>query len=157
MSHPESQRRALASNRRARREYEILETFEAGLALTGTEVKSARLGRVQLKDSHVEIRDGEAWLIGAHFSPYSHGNRENHEPTRPRKLLLHRRELRRLEGKTREKGYTLVPLRFYLKGNRIKIEIALARGKRQYDKRKSIAERQQKKDIDRDMKKYRGR
>jgi SsrA-binding protein len=135
MSHPESQRRALASNRRARREYEILETFEAGLALTGTEVKSARLGRVQLKDSHVEIRDGEAWLIGAHFSPYSHGNRENHEPERSRKLLLHRRELDKLFGRSLLKGQAIVPLSLYLKGNRIKLEIALARGRKHYDKR----------------------
>ena len=127
--------RPLASNRRARRDYEILETFEAGIVLTGTEVKSVRQRRIQLQESHVEIRDAEAWLLGAHISPYTHGNRENHETDRPRKLLLHRRQLDKLFGRTLLKGQTIVPLSVYLSGNRIKLEIALARGRRQYDKR----------------------
>lgn len=130
--------RALAQNRKARHEYHLEERYECGIALLGTEVKSLREGRAQLQEAYARMKDGELWLEGCHISPYEQGNRENHEPTRPRKLLLHRRELRRLEGKTREKGYTLVPLRFYLKGNRIKLEIALARGKRQYDKRESL-------------------
>ena len=131
----------LASNRRARREYEILETLEAGIALLGTEVKAARQGRVHLKDSYVEVRDGEAWLMGAHIGPYSHGNLENHEPERPRKLLLNRRELERLYGRTTIRGQTCVPLSVYLKGNRIKVEIALARGRKLYDKRRAEKEK----------------
>ena len=129
--------RTLASNRRAGREYEILEKFEAGVALLGTEVKAARQGRVQLKDSYVEVRDGEAWLMGVHIGPYSHGNLQNHEPERPRKLLLNRREIERLFGRTTIRGLTCVPLSVYLKGNRIKIEIALARGRKLYDKRRA--------------------
>ncbi len=129
--------RILASNRRARREYEIFEKFEAGVALLGTEVKAARQGRVQLKDSFVEVRDGEAWLMGAHIGPYSHGNLQNHEAERPRKLLLNRREIDRLFGRTTIRGLTCVPLSVYLKGNRIKIEIALARGRKLYDKRRA--------------------
>ena len=129
--------RTLASNRKARREYEILEKLEAGIALLGTEVKAARQGRVQLKDSYVEVRDGEAWLIGAHIGPYSHGNLENHEPERPRKLLLNRREIDRLFGRTTIRGQTCVPLSVYLKGSRIKVEIALARGRKLYDKRRA--------------------
>lgn len=132
--------RILARNRRARHDYEILESFEAGLALSGTEVKSVRDGRVQLKDSYVEIRDGEAYLVGAHISPYSHGNRQNHDPERDRKLLLKRREINRLFGRTLLKGQTVIPLAVYLKGNWIKVEIALAKGKKLYDKRQ--AERQ---------------
>jgi len=135
MTQNPSSQRLLAANRRARRNYEILETFEAGIVLTGTEVKSAREGRIQLQESHVEIRDGEAWLVGAHISPYSHGNRENHEPERARKLLLNRRQLDKLYGRTLLKGQTIVPLSVYFKGNRIKVEIALARGRKQYDKR----------------------
>ncbi len=134
--------RELASNRRARHDYHILETFEAGLRLTGTEVKAARLGKVQLKDSFVEIRGGEAWLIGAHISPYSHGNRENHPPERDRKLLLKKRQIDRLLGRSQIKGQTVIPLSVYLKGNWIKMEIALAEGKKQYDKRESIRERE---------------
>lgn len=133
--------RPLAANRRARHEYEILETFEAGIALQGTEVKAARQGKVQLKDSYVEVRDGEAYLVGAHISPYTHGNRENHEPERPRKLLLHRREVDKLFGRIMIKGQTVVPLRVYLKGNLIKVEIALVRGKQLHDKRQAERER----------------
>jgi SsrA-binding protein len=133
--------RVLARNRRARHDYEILETFEAGLALTGTEVKSARGGRVQLKDSHVEVRDGEAWLIGVHVSPYEQGNRWNHDAERERKLLLHRREIDKIFGRTLGKGTTAVPLSVYLKGNRVKVEIALAQGKKLYDKREAAKRR----------------
>ncbi len=129
--------RALASNRRARREYEILERFEAGVSLLGTEVKAARQGRVELKDSYVEVRDGEAWLMGMHIGPYSHANLQNHEPERPRKLLLNRREIDRLFGRTTIRGQTCIPLSVYLKDNRIKIEIALARGRKLYDKRQA--------------------
>jgi SsrA-binding protein len=134
--------RELASNRRARHDYHILETFEAGLRLTGTEVKAARMGKIQLKDSFVEVRNGEAWLVGAHISHYSHGNRENHTPERDRKLLLKKRQIDRLMGRTQIKGQTVVPLSVYLKGNWVKVEVALAEGKKQYDKRDSIRERE---------------
>jgi SsrA-binding protein len=134
--------RELASNRRARHDYEILETVEAGLRLSGTEVKAARNGKVQLKDSFVEIRNGEAWLVGAHISPYSHGNRENHPPERDRKLLLRKRQIDRLFGRSQLKGQTVIPLSVYLKGNWIKVEVALAQGKKQYDKREAIKGRE---------------
>src|SRR5262245_26312008 len=127
--------RDLASNRRAQHDYEILERFEAGLQLTGTEVKSARSGRVQLKDSYVDFRNNEAYLVGAHISPYSHGNRENHDPERPRRLLLKKREIEKLFGRTLLKGLTVIPLSLYLQGNWIKVELALAQGKKLYDKR----------------------
>jgi len=130
-------RRILARNRRARHDYHILETLEAGIVLLGTEVKSVRQGKVQLKDSYVEIREGEAFLVGAHISPYSHGNLVNHDPDRPRKLLLRRREIDRLFGKTTIQGLTCIPLSVYLKGNRVKLEVAVARGKRLYDKRQA--------------------
>ncbi len=132
----------LASNRRARHDYEILDKFEAGMVLVGTEVKSIRAGRIQLKDSYVEIREGEAWLIGSHVSPYSHGNRQNHDPERPRKLLLNRREIDKIFGRTTLQGLTCVPLAVYLKNNRIKVEIALARGKKLYDKRQDKKKRE---------------
>jgi SsrA-binding protein len=134
--------RELASNRRARHDYHILETLEAGLRLSGTEVKAARNGKVQLKDSFIEVRNGEAWLVGAHISPYSHGNRENHPPERDRKLLLRKRQIDRLFGRTQLKGQTVIPLSVYLKGNWVKVEIALAQGKKQYDKREAIKERE---------------
>ena len=134
--------RQLASNRKARHDYHIHEDFEAGLVLTGTEVKAARSGKVQLKESHVEFRGGEAFLVGAHISPYSHGNRENHIPDRPRKLLLKSREIERLFGRVQAKGFTVVPLRLYLKGNLIKVSIALASGKKLYDKRQAEKERE---------------
>ena len=129
--------RPLASNRRALHDYHVLETFEAGIRLKGTEVKSVREGRVQLKDSYVEFRDGQAFLVGAHISAYSHGNRENHDPEQVRKLLLSKREIERLFGRTQLKGLTVVPLSMYLKGNWIKVEIALVQGKKLYDKRES--------------------
>jgi SsrA-binding protein len=129
--------RPLATNKRARHDYEVLDTFEAGMELSGTEVKAARNGKVQLKDSYVEFRDGQAYLVGAHISHYSHGNRENHEPERPRRLLLKKREIEKLYGRTLLKGFTVVPLSLYLKGNWLKVEIALAQGKKLYDKRQT--------------------
>jgi SsrA-binding protein len=127
----------LATNRKARHDYEILEKLEAGIALLGTEVKSVREGRIQLKDSYVEVVEGEAFLVGVHISPYTHGNRANHDPERRRKLLLKRREIERIMGRTAIQGQTCIPLAVYLKGNRIKVEIALAKGKKLYDKRQA--------------------
>ncbi len=129
--------RALATNKRVRHDYEVLDTFEAGMELSGTEVKAARSGKVQLKDSYVEFRGGQAFLVGAHISHYSHGNRENHEPERPRRLLLKKREIEKLFGRTLLKGFTVVPLSMYLKGNWLKVELALAQGKKLYDKRQT--------------------
>lgn len=129
--------KVLASNRAAYHNYHILDKYEAGIALTGTEVKSVLGGRVQLKEGYVAIRDGEAWLFNAHISPYAHGNRENHEPLRTRKLLLHRREIERLDEAIAKEGMTLVATRIYLKSRRIKIEVAIARGKKMYDKRET--------------------
>lgn len=127
----------LVTNRAALHEYHILERYEAGAVLQGTEVKSIRAGQVQLKDSYVAVRDGEAWLFNAHISPYAYGNRENHDPLRTRKLLLHRREIERLEEEASVKGLTLVVTRVYLKGGRIKFELGVARGKKLYDKRET--------------------
>lgn len=135
-------RRAVAANRKALHEYLVQEKVEAGIALTGTEVKAARSGKVQLRDGFVEFRDGEAWLTGVHISPYSHGNRENHEPERPRKLLLKRREIDRLFGRSQTKGFTVVPLEMFLSGNRIKVEVALVQGKKLHDKRQAERERE---------------
>lgn len=133
--------KVVTQNRKAFHEYFILERFEAGLALTGTEVKSLRDGSVQLKDSYAEVRRGEAYLVGCHISPYKHGNRANHLAERDRKLLLHKREIRKLAASTSEKGLTLVPLSVYFKGPRAKVEIGIARGKKNYDKRESIKKR----------------
>jgi SsrA-binding protein len=135
--------RSLASNRRAHHDYHILETLESGIQLSGTEVKAARSGKVQLKDSYVEFRNGQAFLVGVHISPYSHGNRENHPPEQPRKLLLKRREIERLFGRTQLAGHTVVPLSVYLKGNWIKVELALAQGKKLYDKRQAAKKKEQ--------------
>lgn len=132
----------LAENRKARHDYFLLERFEAGLALTGTEVKAARSGQVQLRDGYAEIAGNEAWLVNVHIGHYSHGNIYNHPIDRRRKLLLHRREIDKLAGKTREKGLTLIPTRLYLKNGRIKCEIALCRGKKQHDKREAIRARE---------------
>lgn len=133
--------RSLAKNRRARHEYYIHERFEAGIALTGTEVKAARTGKIQLRDAFVEFRDDQAYLQAMHISHYSHGNRENHEPERPRKLLLHSREIEKLGHRTQAKGFTVVPLEVYLKGHLIKVELALVQGKKLYDKRATERER----------------
>ena len=132
-----NEEKPLAANRAAFHNYHISDKYEAGIALTGTEVKSVMGGRVQLKESYVAVRDGEAWLFNAHISPYSHGNRANHEPLRTRKLLLHRREIGRLEDATVKQGMTLVPTRVYLKNGRIKLEVGVARGKKMYDKRET--------------------
>jgi SsrA-binding protein len=127
----------LATNRRAFHEYHIDTTYEAGVALTGTEVKSVMAGRIQLKESYVAVRDNEAWLFNAHISPYSHGNRANHDPLRTRKLLLHRREIDKLEQAAAIQGMTLVITRVYLKSGRVKVEVGVAKGKKLYDKRET--------------------
>jgi SsrA-binding protein len=127
----------IVTNRAAFHEYHILDKYEAGVALTGTEVKSIRAGQIQLKESYVAVRDGEAWLFNAHVSHYSHGNRLNHDPVRTRKLLLHRREIERLEEAATTKGMTLVVTRVYMKKGRVKFEIGVARGKKLYDKRET--------------------
>jgi SsrA-binding protein len=133
--------KALAANRAAFHNYHISDKYEAGVALLGTEVKSVLDGRVQLKEAYVSVRDGEAWLFNAHISPYSHGNRENHEPLRTRKLLLHRREIEKLDEAAAKQGMTLVPTRVYFKNGRIKIEVGVARGKKLYDKRETELKR----------------
>ena len=150
--------RTLVTNRQAPHEYHILETVEAGLALQGTEVKSIRAGNVNLRDAYARAERGEIWLWNAHIAPFDQGNRWNHEPRRPRKLLLHRREIDRLIGSTQERGLTLVPTRMYFKGPRAKVEIALARGKDVGDKRRAIKEREQRREIERGVSEYmRGR
>ncbi len=136
-----SEQRVLAANRSAFHDYHISDKYEAGIALTGTEVKSAMGGRVQLKEAYVSVQDGEAWLFNAHISPYSHGNRENHDPLRTRKLLLHRREITKLDDAAAKQGMTLVPTRIYLRNGRIKIEVGVARGKKLYDKRETELKR----------------
>ena len=138
--------KVVCQNRKAYHDYSIDETVEAGIALLGTEGKSLGEGRANLKDSYAAIKQGEGYLLNCHVSPYSHGNRENHDPTRPRKLLLHRKEIRKLIGKTQEKGLTLVPLLVYLRRGKIKLELGVARGKKLYDKR----ETERKKDSDRE-------
>ena len=135
-------RKMIAQNRKARHDFHVEDVYEAGIVLTGTEVKSLRAGRASLIDGYAVIKDGEAWLMGVHIPEYTEGTWTNHEPRRPRKLLLHRLEIERLIGKTKESGLTLVPLALYFKDGKAKIEIALARGKRQYDKRQALAERQ---------------
>lgn len=139
----------VCENRKARHDYFILETFEAGMVLTGTEVKSLRAGRGNLKESYARVENGELWLYDMHISPYEQGNRFNHEPKRPRKLLMHKGEIMRLWGRTREKGLTLVPLRCYFKDGRAKVEIALAKGKKLYDRREEIAAREAKREVER--------
>ena len=139
----------IADNRKARHDYHLLERVEAGLALTGTEVKSLRAGQANLQRAFAEVRDGEAWLVGAHIGEYAQGNIQNHEPDRARKLLLHRRELDSLAGKVRERGLTLVPTRLYFKNGRAKVELALARGKETHDKRRDIAKRDADRQIER--------
>jgi SsrA-binding protein len=139
----------VADNRRARYDYELLDRFEAGVMLTGTEVKSLREGRVQLAQAYAEIRDGELWLVGASIDEYAQGNVANHRPDRDRKLLLHRREIDALVAKTREKGLTVVPTRLYFKDGRVKLELALARGKDRGDKRRTIADRDAKRQMER--------
>jgi len=137
----DGQFKILSDNRQARHNYFLMERFEAGLVLTGTEVKAARAGKVQLKEAYAQVEGGEAWLINSHISPYAHGNRENHNPVRSRKLLLHRREIDKLQGKTRERGLSLIPTKIYLKKGHIKCELALARGKKLHDKREAERDR----------------
>jgi SsrA-binding protein len=137
----------IVDNRRARHDYHLVERVEAGMQLVGTEVKSLRSGQANLQRAYGEIRDGEAWLVGAHIAEYGHGNLANHDPDRPRKLLLKRREIDSLQGKVREKGLTLVPTRLYFKNGKVKVELALARGKESRDKRREIAKR----DAEREM------
>jgi SsrA-binding protein len=147
----------VATNRQASYRYNLLERFECGIVLTGTEVKSLREGNAQLKDSYAVVRDGEVWLIGLYIAPYGPAARDNHEPERPRKLLLHRREIERLIGRTRERGLTLVPTRIYFAGprSRAKVELALARGKDIYDKRETIRKREMARDVQRELREAR--
>jgi SsrA-binding protein len=143
----------LADNRKARHDYFIEESYEAGIVLSGSEIKSVRAGRANLRGGYARISNGEVWLYDVHISPYEQsGTFFNHEPTRPRKLLLHRREISRITGQIERQGYTIVPLRIYLSGRRAKLELGLAKGKKMYDKRQDIAERQAKRDIDRALK-----
>ena len=139
-------------NRQAYHDYFVDETMEAGVALTGTEVKSIRTGRVNLRGAYARIRNGEAWIEGMHIAEYEQGTYMNHEPTRPRKLLLHRREIDRLIGRVQTKGLTLVPLKLYFKENRVKVELGLCRGKKLYDKREAIRERETQRELERVMK-----
>jgi SsrA-binding protein len=142
----------ITDNRRARYDYELLDRYEGGLVLTGTEVKSLREGRASLAQAYGEVRGSEVWLVGAEIQPYAQGNIANHDPTRPRKVLLHRNEIASLNGKTRERGFTLVPTRLYWKDGRAKVELALARGKQTIDKRRGIAERDAKRQMQRALK-----
>jgi SsrA-binding protein len=139
----------VAENRKARHDYLIVDQYEAGLVLTGTEVQSLRLGRANLKDSYAKVKDGEVWLYQVHISPYPFAYYNNHEPLRVRKLLLHKREITRLYAKANEQGYTLVPLKLYFKAGKAKVTLALAKGKREFDKRQSIRDREQKREMDR--------
>ena len=141
----------IVENRRARHEYHLGDRFEAGLVLQGTEVKSLRGGQATLQQAYAEVRDGEGWLLGLHVPEYSEGNRANHDPDRPRKLLLHRREIDRLYGQVREKGATIVPTRMYFKDGRVKVELALAKGKELHDKRRDIAARDAKRQMEREL------
>lgn len=149
----EKGRKVIVSNRRARHDYSILDTYEAGIVLTGTEVKSLRAGRASLADAYGSVEDGEVWLRNVHIPEYTEGTWNNHEPRRTRKLLLHRKEIERLIGKTRESGLALVPLSMYFSDGKVKVEVALARGKRAYDKRADLAKR----DADREVRRALGR
>jgi SsrA-binding protein len=142
----------VTTNRKAYHDYHIQETYEAGISLLGTEVKSLREGRANLKDSYVIIKDNEAFLLNCHISPYSHGNIQNHDPLRTRKLLLHRKEIDKLWGKTSQQGFTVIPLKIYFKNGKAKVEIGLAKGKRQYEKRTTIKEKEARREIERHLK-----
>jgi SsrA-binding protein len=142
MTKGNNHRKVVATNRKARHDYLIEDTMEAGIVLTGSEIKAIRAGQVNLRDSYAVVRDGELWLINAHISPYQQASYQNHEPRRDRKLLLHRREINRLAGKLQEKGLTLIPLQLYLKDSRAKVELGLGRGKKLYDKRQTLRERE---------------
>ncbi len=141
--------KVIATNRKARHDYIIEDSYEAGLVLTGSEIKSIRAGQVNLRDGYAAVREGEVWLLNVHITPYKQASYQNHEPRRERKLLLHRREINRLTGKLQEKGLTLVPLRIYLKNSRAKVELGLARGKKSYDKRQTLREKSDRRQIER--------
>lgn len=143
--------KVVATNRKAKFEYFLIETFEAGIVLQGSEIKSIRAGQISLTEAFVQTNGEDAWLMGAHISPYEQANRFNHDPVRPRRLLLHKKEIRNLWDDARQKGMTIIPTRVYLKGGRAKVEIALARGKKTYDKRETIAKRDRERDSARDM------
>lgn len=149
---PPFDRKTLATNRKARHEYEVLETYEAGIALLGTEVKSLRAGRANLQDSYAAVEGGEVYLVNCHISPYPGASLFNHDPLRRRKLLLHKQEIRRLIGKVQEKGLTLIPLCFYLKEGRVKVELALARGKKLHDRREDLKERAIRREVEQALK-----
>jgi SsrA-binding protein len=142
----------VATNRKATHDYAIEDRFEAGLVLLGTEIKSLRAGQANLREGYVQVRGGELWLVNTHIAPYDPAGREGHDPLRPRKLLLHRKEIVKLLSRVQERGYTIIPLKIYLKHRRAKVEIALARGKRQYDKRETIAKREAGRQIERALK-----
>jgi SsrA-binding protein len=144
--------RLICTNKKARRNYAIDESYEAGMVLMGTEVKALRQGQAHLKDSYARIKDGEIFLVDTHISPYSHGNQLNHEPDRTRKLLMHKREIRKLYGKTRERGFTLVPLRIYFKGGKAKVEVGLGKGKKLHDKREDLKRKAMEREVERSFK-----
>ena len=152
MAQNKSDSRTIAENRKARHDYFVEETYEAGIALYGTEVKSIRRGGVNLKDSYCDLRDGEIFALGVHISPYEQGNIFNRDPLRPKKLLMHKREIMKLTGLVAREGFTLVPLSLYFKGSRVKVAVGLCRGKKLYDKRDSIAKRDADREIERRMK-----
>lgn len=154
MAQNDKNTKLIAQNKKAYHDYFIEDTFECGISLLGTEVKSIRMGHINLKDSYAGIKNGEVILLGTHISPYEKGNIFNRDPLRERKLLMHKYEIRRLIGKIKEDGYSLIPLKVYLKGSVVKVELALARGKKNYDKRDSIAEKEAKRRIDRKIKEY---
>jgi SsrA-binding protein len=147
-------KKIIAENRKARHDYHIDDVFEAGMVLQGTEVKSLRQGRVNLKDSYARIKNGEVFVYQMHISPYPFAYYNNHDPLRPRKLLLHKREIKRLYGKVNEQGFTLIPLQLYFKGGKVKLALALARGKKKYDKREAIRRRDEQREMERVRKKY---
>jgi SsrA-binding protein len=144
--------RLISTNRKAYHDYFVDETLEAGLVLVGSEIKSIRAGQVNLRDSYISLRNGEAWLIGAHIAGYTEASYQDHDPRRDRKLLLHRREITKWRSKVEQRGFTMVPLKLYLKNNRAKVEIALVRGKHTYDKREAIAQRDSERDLRRELK-----
>ncbi len=146
--------KVVVTNRKARYEYEITDSIEAGLVLVGSEVKSLRSGRANLSDAYARVIKGEIWIIGMHISPYKEATIQNHDPLRERKLLLHRNEIKKLSRKVEEKGFTLIPLRMYFKNNRVKVELGVARGKRQYDKKVAIAQKDARREIEREQKKF---
>lgn len=144
----------IAENRKARHDYTLEDDFEAGMVLTGTEVKSLRQGRANLKDAYAKIKNGEVWVHQLHISPYDYAHQGGHDPLRPRKLLLHKHEIRRLIGKVNEKGYALIPIKLYFRGSKVKVKLALARGKKRHDKRESIRRRDQERDLARQRRYY---